>query len=179
MGMPKLRVYGHGKRVRRVDPPVRANCSFRLIHLGGQYFTIVDADDYEKFSNFYYALSNGYAMRHLPEGGSIGLHRDVMGSPPGKMVDHRNGDTLDNRKDNLRVCTRAQNFHNHRLSKRNKTGYTGVYLIEKTGQWTASIGFQGKLIYLGAFRLKHQAIQARRKAEKKYHGEYTPKTRRR
>lgn len=56
----------------------------------------------------------------------IYLHRAIIGAERGQHVDHRNGDTLDNRRDNLRLCTHAQNMGNRRVPLKNKTGFKGV-----------------------------------------------------
>jgi hypothetical protein len=57
---------------------------------------------------------------------SFNLHRLIMDPPKGMMVDHINGDGLDNRKCNLRICTAAQNAANRRMHRKSKTGYVGV-----------------------------------------------------
>jgi len=92
------------------------------------------------------------------------LHNFIMNPPEGFDVDHINHDTLDNRRENLRVCTRSQNCMN-RLVK-------GVCYRKEQKKWRAYIKVNGKTIDLGGFPTEKEAIKARRKAEIKYYGEY-------
>lgn len=72
----------------------------------------VDDDDYKKYNHLVWHLSDtGYAVRRY-NGETIRLHRLIMNCPEGMVVDHLNGDTLDNRKCNLRVCTQLENAKN-------------------------------------------------------------------
>jgi pathogenesis-related transcriptional factor and ERF protein len=76
----------------------------------------VDDDDYEKYNHLVWHLSDtGYAVRR--SGKTVRLHRLIMDCPEGMVVDHLNGDTLDNRKCNLRICTQAENIKNHHNTK--------------------------------------------------------------
>lgn len=100
------------------------------------------------------------------------LHRMLLGNPKGKVVDHINGDTLDNRLDNLRVATQQQNCFN-RTKVNSSTGYKGVYKCNKTGKYKASITISGKYKYLGTYVNIEDAIKARKKAEKKYFKEFS------
>lgn len=72
----------------------------------------VDDDDYNKYNHLAWHLSDtGYAVRRN-NGETIRLHRLIMNCPEGMVVDHLNGDTLDNRKCNLRICTQLENANN-------------------------------------------------------------------
>ena len=90
-------------------------------------YAIVDADDFERVSQYPWRLSHGYASGTV-EGRSIFMHHFVFKKPSdGKVIDHINNDRLDNRKNNLREATRAENSHN--VSKRSGTSqYKGVSL---------------------------------------------------
>lgn len=169
---------GHGKRCQRILIPANRNSFIRKIPLPEGLSAIVDVDDFERFGSFFYHLVKGAAMRHTPDGGRVFLHREIMNAPDGTVVDHINGIRLDNRKANLRICSNAQNSLNRKLSKANKSGYTGVYWIAKTKMWLVNIKFEGEAKYLGTFRSKKAAIERRRTAELKYFGEYAPKQRR-
>lgn len=95
------------------------------------------------------------------------LHRYVMRlDDPVLIVDHINGDTLDNRKSNLRVITRSDNGMNVRKRINNTSGYTGVQLNSRTNLWKACIWLHGKNFYLGEFDTKEQANIAYRTAAK-------------
>ena len=85
------------------------------------------------------------------------------------VVDHINGNRLDNRKSNLRTCTQAENTRNVGKKKCNgKSSYPGVTYYG----WKAQITLDGKTINLGYFNTEKEAIQARITAEEKYHGEF-------
>lgn len=80
-------------------------------------FVLVDRDDYEKVGGKKWHLSSyGYAVRTEYKDGKISkrlyMHRVIMGCPDGMVVDHKNGNKLDNRKSNLRICTDAENHRN-------------------------------------------------------------------
>jgi HNH endonuclease len=162
----------------------------KKIPLGGKNgsaignYALVDDEDYEflkKFTwharyckrrNVYYASR---AARVGENGSTLSMHRLITLCPPGLVVDHINHNTLDNRKKNLRVCTHHQNTMNRKKGMKNTTGHTGVYKRKERLPWYATIGFNGKDIWLGSFATKKQAIEAARKARKEYFGEYAPK----
>lgn len=93
----------------------------------------------------------------------------------GYVVDHINRDPLDNRRSNLRICIYSENAANHGLQKNNTSGATGAYYDKKYDRWMAKIGFKGKLIHLGFFDDKEDAIKARKRAEREYFGRFTPR----
>jgi len=87
-------------------------------------------------------------------------------------VDHRNGNTIDNRIKNLRLATYQQQQFNLGLSKKNKSGVTGVRWNKGSKRWVAYVSMNWKQIHLGHFTNKEDAIQARKEAEIKYYGEF-------
>lgn len=95
------------------------------------------------------------------------VHRMVVDAPAGMEVDHINGNRLDNRRANLRLCTRVQNAKNRPSAK-------GVTWHKQLGKWQASIKADGRNIYLGVFADFGEALQVRRAAELQYFGEYAP-----
>ena len=102
------------------------------------------------------------------------LHRLISKCQPGQVVDHINGDSLDNRRSNLRVCSAAQNRLNCRRHKNNQAGLKGVYLDKEcaTTRWRASIRANGKKHNLGSFSTKNEAHAAYVRAAKRLHGEF-------
>lgn len=77
----------------------------------------IDDDDYKKFNHLVWHLSDtGYAVRRT-NGETVRLHRLIVNCPEGLVVDHLNGDKLDCRKSNMRVCTQAENNRNHHDTK--------------------------------------------------------------
>jgi hypothetical protein len=87
------------------------------------------------------------------------LHRLLMRAPPGCVVDHMNGNPLDNRGANLRVCTAAENSRNRRTQRGTHSGYKGVY-IHHSGRWQAVIRFEGKKHSLGLYDTAEAAADA-------------------
>ena len=91
--------------------------------------------------------------------------------PKGKEIDHINGIRRDNHWSNLRLVTRSQNCMNrHTIRSDNKSGQCGVSWLR--GKWQAVITLNGKMLYLGVFAEKQDAIAARKVAELKYYGQY-------
>jgi hypothetical protein len=91
---------------------------------------------------------------------------------PTYMLDHKDGDSLNNRLDNLREATVFNNSHNVKISKKNKTGYKGVFLCKKTGKYRAQININGKTKWLGYFVTAISASEAYETVAKEVHGEY-------
>lgn len=100
----------------------------------------------------------------------IFLHREVMNAPPYLQVDHINLNRLDNRKQNLRLCTPGENARNHPPHKNSKVG-KGV--SRQKNRWIARIMVDGKSTYLGHFVCPVEAAVAYRDASKKLHGEFS------
>ena len=158
----------------------------KTILLTQNKIALVDDRDYEQLSQYkWYAKNEGntwYAVRgskKLDGKGKqklIRMHREIMNTQKGVMVDHRNGNGLDNRKENLRICTIQQNAYNRtRSQKNNKLGIKGVSWDKKLKKYKAGIKFNGKSIHLGYFNVLGDADSAYRKAEEKYFGEFARK----
>jgi len=96
----------------------------------------------------------------------------VTGEDPGdKVVDHVNGDGLDNRFENLRLCSNAENCRNSKKRSNNRQKYKGVSK-QTNGGYTARIMVDGKQMVLGTFRTQEAAGEAYNQAAIKHHGEY-------
>ena len=133
----------------------------------------IDEEDLFKIKLYnIYVHKNDYVSFFL-NGESMSLHRFLMNPPDDMVVDHINRKPYDNRKSNLRICTRAENQRNTTVSKRSKSGILGVYPDGKC--WSAEITINRKKKYLGYFENIEDAIRARKEAELKYFGEFAPK----
>lgn len=110
--------------------------------------------------------ANGWYVRI----GSKRLHRLLTNAPSGSVVDHKNGNPLDNRKANLRVTNHTVNARNTKLARTNSSGYQGVGFDKATGLWMARIRVDGKLRFLGRFACPQQANLARLRKEKELWG---------
>jgi len=154
---------------------------YRRIYLGEGRFTIVDPHDFYWFNNFHWCLKqNGprlYAVRLIGASDNrtriLSLHREIMKAPPTLLVDHRNGNGLDNRRDNLRLATHSQNQCNKGKSRSNSSSrFIGVYFEKRSGRWVAKIVLHGKRIWLGRFTDELSAAHAYDKAALEYHKDF-------
>jgi hypothetical protein len=119
-----------------------------------------------------------YAVRSMSAGGRrsvISMHRQILQPSAGMRTDHRNGDTLDNRRSNLREATNEQNAQNRKTPKTNRSGAKGVSLDGfKNGapRYAASISANGKKHWLGRFDTIEEAQAAYLAAAAELHGEF-------
>jgi hypothetical protein len=102
----------------------------------------------------------------------VKLHRFIREAPPDMLVDHRNGDHLDCRLGNLRVCTTAQNTWNEPKLKTNKTGHRGVSFHRGKGKYRAVITCNGKYKHLGYFDTLEEATARYERKARELFGEY-------
>lgn len=104
---------------------------------------------------------------------TVRMHRLIMGATPSQLIDHKNRDGLDNRRDNLRVATRSQNRQNAKQKSDSTTKYKGVRKSDSGYQWQASISVNGKRITLGGFSTQLEAARAYNDAATKHFGEFS------
>ncbi len=158
----------------------------KLIKLSKGQFTKVSDSDFENLSKFKWSAeympkrNKYYAIGHTPAyKNSIRMHTVIMSPPKGKCVDHINGDTLDNTRENLRICTQRQNTFNRVISNRNTTGYKGVCKRKRDNGFVyqASIGCNGKFQHIGMFNTAAEASEAYEKKAKEIYGEFFCKQR--
>lgn len=103
---------------------------------------------------------------------TLRLHRVIMDAPDGIDVDHKNGNGLDNRRENLRLATRSQNKANVGLPLTNISGRKGVSWHRATGKWRAQIWFGERHIHLGLFTDLDEAARAYDRAAIECYGEF-------
>jgi hypothetical protein len=96
----------------------------------------------------------------------------MTGSLPEHEVDHRDGDGLNNRWDNIREATSAQNKHNRGVNKNNTTGFKGVYMDKRSGRYVAQITIDYKGYQLGRFYTAEEAHACYCAAAEKHFGEF-------
>ena len=160
---------------RHLKAKNRRNISFeqpedyKLIPLTQGKFAKVDNEDFDKVKNINWAFSKGYAYNTL-----IGhMHRLIMNAPDDMLVDHKEiEETLDNRRSNLRLATRAQNQHNQRPQSKSSSKYKGVGWHKPRNKWSGFIGYKGKKYHLGYFEDEIECAKVRDKKALELHGEF-------
>ncbi|HSY52465.1 MAG TPA: HNH endonuclease [Thermoanaerobaculia bacterium] len=148
---------------------------------------IVDSSDYAMVNAYKWTYKpgrderdSGYARHNfvLQCGGihSVTMGQFLMQAPMGMVVDHINGNGLDNRRMNLRVCTHQENMLNRRVNKNSRSGYKGVQWSEQKQSWQVAVakgeGGKRKVYYGGAFKNPVEAAKAYDKLAVKIQGEF-------
>lgn len=147
------------------------------IDLGSGYVAIVNSDTYErmKLGRFNWRPQIHKRARKVYVQASncpVSLHRAIMLARPGQIVDHINGDPLDNRDCNLHFVTSGQNRANSRKDRDNRSGYKGVSWCRSSRKWVAQIWANGCRYYLGVFAHSKRAALAHDRAAIALHGEF-------
>lgn len=157
------------------------------ISLNRGFVALIDEEDVELLRHKWSAGGNGsgrifYVRRseRLPNGKhrAVSLHREVMRRAgavfqPGVwlVVDHINGDTMDNRRANLRLVTQRENLRNCPIPQSNGTsGFRGVTFCRREGKWRAYLHVDGRMKQLGMFATAEDANAARLEGEAKFWG---------
>lgn len=154
----------------------------RIISLSQGKFTTVDAADYDWLSQWKWAAHRSrpfgsfYAVRCilLPNGKkhTLKMHRVILGVAQGVKVDHKDGDGLNNTRDNLRPASSRQNSFNMGSHRDSASGYKGVQWRKHANRWCARITANGKEVWLGYFSEIEDAVRAYDAAAKRLHGEF-------
>ena len=129
----------------------------------------IDLVDYDVANLRNWHSSNGYAKTR-ENGKDLYLHNAIMRPSNGFVVDHINGDKLDNRRKNLRICTHTENMWNQKKRKNNTSGHKGV--TKRNDLYEAEIRVHGVRHYLGSFDTAKEASRAYQAASKRFHGEF-------
>lgn len=155
----------------------------KFIPLSQGLFSLVDDEDFPSLAahKWYAHTARGktYVRRNTPSPSAkshqttVWMHRVVLAAVAGSYVDHINGDTLDNRRSNLRIVTHSQNQANRRLLQPNNTsGYRGVTYSKRRQKWIAQIIHMGRRREIGVFETAEAAARAYDKALVELHGAF-------
>lgn len=129
--------------------------------------------DFQLINRYKWFFCKGYAMRSINRWKKkILMHRLITNCPKGLEVDHINHNSLDNRRENLRICTATENHRNTMKHKVNKTGFKGVNFRSDGKGFEAKIRFNGKKIHIGSFKKAEDAADAYDKKAKILFGNY-------
>jgi hypothetical protein len=138
---------------------------------------LIDAEDLERVLQYvWHAVDRGtntYAASMALKRDGYYMHRLIAGANRGQHVDHRNGDGLDNRKANLRLCTNAENRRNMRIC-RGVSAFKGVAFDKRQPgrPWAAYIWFENRKKNLGCYASETEAARAYNAAALQFHGEF-------
>jgi hypothetical protein len=143
----------HNWYIQKVKTPGKFYAYTMVLHPSGEW---------------YYPPNNGRLRRQT----NLFIHQLIMNTPKGMETDHINGKPLDNRKENLRICTRAENGRNRGYPKNNTSGFKGVYWHKGGKKWCAQIAHNKKRIYIGCFKDKEEAARAYDAKAKELFGEF-------
>jgi hypothetical protein len=155
----------------------------RFIQLNNGYQAVVDDADFQWLSAWKWYVKPGkngsfYAARkeydkndwHITH--TINMHRIILNAPLGMQVDHKDGNGLNNQRNNLRLATPSQNGANSRRSKRNTSGYKGVIWNKRNKRWQVRIMVERRMVSVGYFIDIEDAAIAYANAASKYFGEF-------
>lgn len=147
------------------------------IHLTRGKVALVDDDDYEYLNQFKWCASSFRSGKYYRAERSVSrklvlMHRAIMNCPDGMCVDHINHNTLDNRKENLRICTNWQNKMNQKVQVNNTSGYKNVSFVKSRSKWRSRIKFKSKEMHIGYFNSKIEAALAHDEYASQLYGEF-------
>lgn len=157
--------------------PKAKETNMKTIKLTQNKVALVDDADYKRLNQFKWYYNEGYAVRASKRDNGkrplISMTREILGLNFGdkRQADHINHDKLDNRRENLRICTKTQNGHN-RLSQQSTSKFKGIYWNKRAKKWFAQIKIDGNPKYLGLFKMEELAALAYDIAAMQYHNEF-------
>jgi hypothetical protein len=137
---------------------------------------LYDEDNFVLAYLFNWTISpQGYAIAHnykIKPRRTMSFHREIMKCSSNDVIDHINGNRLDNRKENLRVCTQSQNLQNATKRSGTSSTYKGVHFVFAKNKWQARINLAFGAVHLGYFSVEEDAAKAYNLAAIKHFGNF-------
>lgn len=161
--------------ISKPTPDLPLNAKMAMIELTQGKCALVDEEDYKRVNQFKWCVTRrgNLEYAHRRDGNKfIKMHRFILDVQDGEMIDHVNGNGLDNRKSNLRLCTSRENQFNSRSQINSKSKYKGVSWHKREGKWSADIRVDGTLKCLGYFNDEEMAARKYDEFAKTIHGEF-------
>jgi len=155
-------------------PLLSSEDSMRKIPLTQGKYALVDDEDYDELMKHKWFCGNSeygsWAGRNdRKKRVTIYMHREIMKTPPGLETDHVNHSRLDNRRANLRICTKIENMRNqHKPKGKTSSQYKGVCWHKRDSKWCAYIRIDHKCVSLGYHLKEEAAARAYDKAARKH-----------
>jgi hypothetical protein len=154
----------------------------KRIYLDETRYTTVDEIDYEYLETYTWRYHSGYVEKSNYKITKLFtktlMHRMIMENVLDRklnryeFVDHINHDTLDNRRENLRIANIKTNGQNRLIGYNNTSGYKGVHFVKRLNKWQSRIQVNNRRIHLGYFETPEMAAKAYDKAAIEHHGEF-------
>lgn len=134
------------------------------------HVALIDDEDAEKVGKYKWCVLLTRGVPSYADGSPGSLHRFVMDAQPGQMIDHKNGNGFDCRKENLRFATRSENCCN--ALRIGSTGYCGVSYVKSGKKYQARVQKDNRRIYIGVFKTPKEAALAYNRAARAIHGQF-------
>lgn len=153
----------------------------RKLKLSNKGFALVDDSDYDELCRYkWYLKADGYVGRSINLGKIGGktkyqgllMHREIVKTPKGVKLDHKDGNRSNNQRSNLRIATSSQNSMNQKKAENKVSKYKGVTFRKDRNKWFARIIKEGKRYGLGHYASEIEAARAYNKAAIGYFGEF-------
>lgn len=142
---------------------------YKLVPLTQGKFAIVDNEDFDRVKSINWSVNKGGYAISTRKGL---MHRFIMNPSKDRIIDHKDRNTLNNRKENLRICGMSENSMNSISKVNSKSIYKGVYWIESRNKWKSLITLNQKTFYIGYFKSEIKAAKAYDKRAIQLFGEF-------